>query len=165
MRTKRIYIILTVLGLLGALTTTVYATSSRHAAAPSIVGVWQVTIKIEAMPESFEGLYTFFADGNFLDTNSFKETNPGVWIGAGNTYVVTFWGFLFDEQGQVNGKARVRASIKMDDTDHFTAQGVTRHVRPSRQGNGKPVRWLLWIHRHPDRGGAAITCRYTEKEV
>ena len=125
MRVKRMFLLPSVLGLLAALTTTVYATTSAHPAPPSIVGVWQVTIKIEAMPESFDGFYTFFADGNFLDVNSFKETNPGVWMGSGNTYVVTFWGFLFDEQGQVNGKARVRASIKLEDADHFTAQGVT----------------------------------------
>jgi hypothetical protein len=125
MRNKRILIILVVIGLLVGLTTSVYATSSYHPATPNIVGVWHTSIKIEGMPEGFQGLYTFSADGNFLDTNSFKETNPGVWIGSGNTYLVTFWGFLFDEQGQANGKARVSASIRMDDADHFTAHGVT----------------------------------------
>jgi hypothetical protein len=36
----------------------------------SIVGVWQVVIKVEGMATGFEGLYTFFADGNFLDINT-----------------------------------------------------------------------------------------------
>jgi hypothetical protein len=110
---------------LAGLTTSFYASTNYYPATPNIVGVWHTTIKIEAMPEAFDGLYTFFADGNFLDTNSFRETNPGVWIGSGNTFIVTFWGYLFDEQGQTNGKGRVRAVIRMNDADHFTAHGVT----------------------------------------
>ncbi len=125
MGNKRIFTILTVIGLLAALTTTVYAATSSRPSTPDIVGVWNVAIKIDAVPEGFEGHYTFFADGNFIDANSFKETNPGNWMGTGNAYVVTFWGFLFDEKGQLNGKAKVRASIRMDDDDHFTGQGVT----------------------------------------
>jgi hypothetical protein len=38
---------------------------------------------------------------------------------------VTFWGYFFDKDGQANGKAKVRLSIQMTDTNHFTAQGVT----------------------------------------
>ena len=52
------------------------------------------------MPEEFYGLWSFYGDGNFLDVNSFRETNPGIWMGSGNTYVLTFWGYLFDEQGK-----------------------------------------------------------------
>src|SRR5688572_19384315 len=96
MRTKRIYILFLVIGLLAALTTTVYATTNRHPAAPSIVGVWNTTIKVENTDIGADGLWTFSADGNFLDINSTKETNPGVWIGAGNSYVVTFWAFNYD---------------------------------------------------------------------
>ncbi|MCE7987434.1 MAG: hypothetical protein DYG89_40215 [Caldilinea sp. CFX5] len=90
-----------------------------------IVGVWQVKIKVEGMNEGFDGLYTFFADGNFLDINSLKETNPGVWSGSGNTYLVTFWGFVANEQGQYNAKGRVRGSIHLDDSNHLIAHGVT----------------------------------------
>jgi hypothetical protein len=100
-------------------------TNISHPATPGIVGVWNVEIKIDALPEGFEGFYTFFADGNFLDVNAYKETNSGNWMDAGNTYVLIVWGFLFDENGQANGKATVRASICMDDADHFTAEGVT----------------------------------------
>ncbi|MEZ4621125.1 MAG: hypothetical protein R2867_37255 [Caldilineaceae bacterium] len=122
---KRMIIMLAVLGLLATLTTTSYAAAAYHPTTPSIVGVWEVAIKVEGMPDGFDGLYTFSADGNFLDINSFKEANPGVWIGNGNTYVVTFWGFIFDEQGQYNGKGKVRAAIHLDDANHLTAQGVT----------------------------------------
>jgi len=90
-----------------------------------IVGVWQVKIKVAGMEEGFDGLYTFFADGNFLDINSLKETNPGVWSGSDNSYVVTFWGFVADEKGQYNAKGKVRAAIRLDDSNHFTAHGVT----------------------------------------
>jgi hypothetical protein len=90
-----------------------------------IVGVWQVKIKVEGMSEGFDGLYTFFADGNFLDINSLKETNPGVWGGSGNDYMVTFWGFAADEKGQYNAKGKVRAAIRLDDINHLTAHGLT----------------------------------------
>ncbi|MDQ3248490.1 MAG: hypothetical protein M3Q45_04700 [Chloroflexota bacterium] len=125
MRNKRIYILFIVLGLLAALTTTVYAATNRHPAAPSIVGVWDTTIKVENTDIGADGLWTFSADGNFLDINSTKETNPGVWIGSGNTYVVTFWAFNYDEQGQYAMKAKIRASIRMDGADQFTGEGVT----------------------------------------
>lgn len=90
-----------------------------------IVGVWQVKIKIDGMSEGFDGLYTFFADGNFLDINSLKETNPGVWSGSGDSYAVTFWGFAADEKGQYNAQGKVRATIRLDDNNHLTAHGVT----------------------------------------
>jgi len=125
MRTKRIYILFLVLGLLAALTTTVYATTNAHPATLSIVGVWDTKIKVENTDIGADALYTFSADGNFLDINSTRETNPGVWIGAGNTYVVTFWAFGYDEQGQYNLKAKVRVSIRMNGADQYTGQGVT----------------------------------------
>jgi hypothetical protein len=125
MRNKRIFIIFIVLGLLAALTTTVYAATNQHSATPTIVGVWDTKIKVEGTDISADALYTFSADGNFLDINSARETNPGVWIGGGNTYVVTFWAFNYDEQGQYNLKAKVRASIRMDGADQLTGQGVT----------------------------------------
>ncbi len=89
------------------------------------MGVWDTTIKVENTDIGADALYTFSADGNFLDINSTRETNPGVWIGAGNTYMVTFYAFGYDEQGQYNLKAKVRASIRMDGADQFTGQGVT----------------------------------------
>jgi len=125
MRNKRMFILLIIIGLLAALSTTVYATTNRHPATPNIVGVWDTTIKVENTDIGADGLWTFSADGNFLDVNSTKETNPGVWIGAGNTYVVTFWAFNYDEQGQYAMKAKIRASITMDGADQFTGQGVT----------------------------------------
>lgn len=92
---------------------------------PSIVGTWQITVpKSEGNPESFEAFHTFFADGNWVEVNSFKDSNHGVWMGAGNTYLLTFAGFTSDEQGKYNGKIKVRASIKMDGADRLTAQWV-----------------------------------------
>jgi hypothetical protein len=101
------------------------AAPSYHPAAPSLTGVWHTTVKIEALPEAFYGLWSFYGDGNFLDINSYKETNPGIWTGAGDTYVLTFWGLGYDNESKVNGKGRVRLAIKMVGTDHFTADGVT----------------------------------------
>jgi hypothetical protein len=118
-------IILAVLGLLAALTTTVYASNSSHPSTPNLVGTWRITIpQSEGNPETFEAFHTFFADGNWVEVNGFKESNHGVWMGSANTYLLTFEGFTFDEQGKHNGKNQVRASIKMESADHLTAQWV-----------------------------------------
>lgn len=135
MRNKRIIGVFIVIVLLAVLSSSVYASSDLHPAAPTIVGVWNTTIKIDALPQSFGGLWSFSGDGNFLDINAYKETNPGVWIGSGNTYVLTFWGFFVDEQGQNYGRARIRLLIKMDGNDHFTADGQT----DSFDTEGKPM--------------------------
>ncbi|MCB0021812.1 MAG: hypothetical protein M9936_30675 [Caldilinea sp.] len=90
-----------------------------------IVGAWHVAIKIEGNAKGFDAIYTFYADGNFLDVNSLREANPGVWSETEDTYIATFWGFGFDMQGQTNAKAKVRLAIKMEDADHFTANGRT----------------------------------------
>ena len=91
-----------------------------------IVGVWQTVIKIDGLLQGFEGLYTFFADGNFLEINSFKETNTGVWQHNGDHYPVTFWSYLFDESGQATGKAKVRLALQMVDANHYTGHGVAK---------------------------------------
>ena len=126
MRSKRIWIILAVLGLLAALTTTVYAANSYQTATPALVGTWRVLVPTsEGNPRPpFEAMLTFFADGNMVEVNS---TDPathapshGVWIGAGNTYLLTFESFNFDEQGKHIGKIQAHLSIKMDGPDHFT---------------------------------------------
>ncbi len=131
MRNKRIFILLIVIGLVAALTTTVYATTSFHPANPSIVGTWKIVMpKSEGNPDASENLQTFFADGNFMETTSLlghgKEgPDHGVWIGSGNTYYWTAQLFLFDEEtGDHAGTLKVRAAIKMVDADHFTGQGV-----------------------------------------
>ncbi len=132
MRNKRIFTILTVIGLLVALTTTVYATTSAHPATPSLVGTWKMTIpKTATGPELTEALQTFFADGNFIETNNNPSAGSlahGVWIGAGNTYLNTFQVFIFDAQGKYNGKRTIHSSIKMDSADHYTAHFVTDSI-------------------------------------
>jgi hypothetical protein len=105
--------------------TPAHTAPNYHLAAPSLAGVWHTSVKIEALPEAFYGLWSFYGDGNFLDINSLKETNPGIWMGAGDTYVLTFWGLGYDKEGKVNGRGRVRLAIKVVGADHFTAAGVT----------------------------------------
>ncbi len=131
MRNKRMFIILSVIGLLVALTTTVYATTSYHPASPTIVGTWKVIMpKSEGNPDASENLQTFFADGNLIETTSLlgqggEGPDHGVWMGAGNTYYWTAQLFTFDKDtGQHTGTLKVRAAVKMDDADHFTGQAV-----------------------------------------
>ena len=132
MRTKRLAIMFTVLGLLAALTTAAYATSSAKDSTPSLVGTWKMTIPTTGTsPELTEALQTFFADGNYIETNnnaSAGSTAHGVWIGSGNTYLNTFQVFTFDEQGKYDGKRIIHASIKMDGNDHYTAKFVTDRI-------------------------------------
>lgn len=124
---KRIFTLLMIIGLLAVLTTTAYATGSAHPAAPGIVGAWKTVIpQAEGNPRpTFESMLTFFADGNMIEDN---DTNPaqaasahGVWIGSGNTYLLTFESFTFDEQGKHTGKIQAHLTIKMDSPDHFNA--------------------------------------------
>ncbi len=132
MRNKRIFIILSVIGLLLALTTTVYATSSAHPAAPNLVGTWKMSIpKTPNGPELTEALQSFFADGNFIETNNDPRSGSlahGIWIGSGNTYLLTFQVFTFDKQGKYNGKRTIHSSIKMDSADHYTSHFVTDSI-------------------------------------
>lgn len=86
MRNKRVLVSAVIAGLLLGLAGVSAAASAappHHAAEPAITGVWHTTVKIEALPEAFYGLWSFYGDGNFRDINSDKETNPGIWMGAG----------------------------------------------------------------------------------
>jgi hypothetical protein len=127
MRNKRIFLILIVIGLLVALTTTVYATTNAHPSSPTLVGTWKMTIpKTATSPETNETMQTFFSDGNYLETNNNSQagsTGHGVWMGAGNTYLNTFQVFTSDEQGKYNGKRIIHATIHMDGPDHYTGHG------------------------------------------
>ena len=123
MRTKRLFIILSVIGLLAVLTTTAYAANNYHPT--TLVGTWNVTVKIEGVPETFETMHTYFADGNFVEATNIPtiqtSASHGVWIGSGNIYLLTFGAFIFDEQNKYIEKQIVRCSIRMDGADHLTA--------------------------------------------
>ena len=106
--------------------------------AQPIVGVWQTAIKIDGLLQGFEGLYTFFADGNFLEINSLKETNTGVWQHNGDHYPVTFWSYLFDDSGQATGKVKVRLALQMGDANHYTGHGVTNAYDLAGQPTASP---------------------------
>jgi hypothetical protein len=127
MRNKRIFTTLIVIGLLAVLTTTVYATTSAHPATPSIVGTWRMMIpKTATSPETNETMQSFFADGNYLETNNNSQagsTGHGVWMGSGNTYLYSFQVFTSDAQGKYSGKRIIHATIHMAGADHYTAHG------------------------------------------
>jgi hypothetical protein len=93
-----------------------------------IVGVWKMTIAQTATsPEALETMQTFFADGNYLETNNNPQagsTGHGVWIGAGDTYHYTFQVFVSDAQGNPSGKRVIRTTIQMDSPDHYAGHGT-----------------------------------------
>jgi hypothetical protein len=122
MRTKRLAIMFAVLGMLVALTLSVYASTSAHPATPSIVGTWKMNIApSETSPEGLEVLQTYFADGNYMETINIgaSSTSHGVWMGSGNTYLYTFHVFSYDEQGNYSGRRIIRGTIRMDGPDHL----------------------------------------------
>ena len=94
----------------------------------SLVGTWEVIIaQAEGNPRpTFEAILTFFADGNMVEVSSgnpvITGSARGVWIGSGNTYLITFGVFTFDEQGVHNGKVKAHLSLKMDSADRFSGQ-------------------------------------------
>jgi hypothetical protein len=94
----------------------------------TIVGVWKMTIAQTATsPEALETMQTFFADGNYLETNNNPQagsTGHGVWIGAGDTYQYTFQVFVSDAGGNPSGKRVIRTTIQMDSPDHYTGHGT-----------------------------------------
>jgi len=133
MHNKRIFTILTVIGLLVVLVTVRYATTSAHPATPTIVGTWQMNIApSETSPEGLEVLMTFFADGNYMETINIgaSTTAHGVWMGSGNTYLYTFHVFSFDEKGNYAGRRIIRGQIRMDGSDHLTGVGSADIVAP-----------------------------------
>ncbi len=131
MRTRQPAITVVAIALLLAVTTSTYATPMLHPAQPGIVGTWNVTMPgSDGNPDPSENLQTFFADGNFVETTSLlgqggEGPDHGIWMGSGDTYYWTAQLFLFDEvTGEHTGRLRVRATVKLDDANHFTGRGV-----------------------------------------
>ena len=133
MRNKQIFTTLIIIGLLAVLTTTAYATTNAHPATPNIVGTWKMSIApSETSPEGLEVLQTFFADGNYMETINIgaSTTAHGVWIGSGNTYLLTFHVFSFDEKGNYAGRRIIHSTIRMDGPDHITGMGTADVIAP-----------------------------------
>ena len=131
MRTRQLAITIVALILLLAVTTSTYAATARHPAQPGIVGTWNVVMPgSDGNPDPAETLQTFFADGNFVETTSLlgqggEGPDHGIWMGSGDTYYWAAQLFLFDKAtGAHTGRLRVRATVKLDDANHFTARGV-----------------------------------------
>lgn len=126
-RNKRIFTILTVIGLLAVLTTSVVrASTGFYPSSPNIVGTWKMKIIPSATsPEGLEVMQTFFADGNYLETININASTigHGIWMGSGSTYFYTFQTFNYDENGTYIGKRVIRNTLTMDSPDHFTGHG------------------------------------------
>ncbi len=126
MQNKRMLTRFIVIGLLAALTTTVYSATTARSGYPDIVGTWETVVPPSAgSGDTGYAMLTFFADGNMVEVNAFA--NPatsapgrGVWIGSGNKYLLTFVIFTFDDKGKHTGKVKTYNSITMDGPDHFT---------------------------------------------
>lgn len=123
MRNKRIFTALFAIGLLAAVATSVYASTSAYSATPNIVGTWKMKIApSKTSPEGLEVLQTFFADGNYMETINIgaSTTSHGVWMGSGNTYLYSFHVFNFDEKGNYAQRRIIHSRVRLDGPDHLT---------------------------------------------
>ena len=59
-----------------------------------------------------------------------STTAHGVWIGSGNTYLLTFHVFSFDEKGNYAGRRIIHSTIRMDGPDHITGMGTADVIAP-----------------------------------
>ena len=92
----------------------------------TLAGTWRITVpQSEGNPETFTALHTFFADGNWSETNSLREVNHGVWTAAGSSNLLTFEGYTFDAAGRCSGTLQVRATVDLLDDDHLAARWET----------------------------------------
>jgi len=127
MHKKLIFTLLAVIGLLAVPATMTYAARNVHPGTPNLVGTWRMAIaKTATSPEPNETMQTFFADGNYLETNNNLQsgsTGHGVWMGSGNTYLYSFQAFTWDKQGKYNGKRIIHGTLHMDSADHYTGHG------------------------------------------
>ena len=128
MNNKRILTFLTGISLLAVLTTIAYTATGARAAAPTLAGTWNVTTKSAGDSNAPPGqsILTFFADGNMIEMNAFappatSKPGHGVWIASGNTYLMSFDLFTFDDKGQNTGKVRSYLAIKMAGPDRWSA--------------------------------------------
>jgi len=102
-----------------------------------LTGTWLVDV-----PESdggfpaFQALHTFHNDGTFTETSNLLgggEEGPahGVWRRIDSTnYALTFYLFVFDENGDAADMVRVRVAIQLIDNDHLTAQTAVDFIEP-----------------------------------
>ncbi len=127
MNNERILTFLTGISLLAVLTTTACAARNVSGATPSLVGLWNHNVlKSDGNPRApFQAMFTFFADGNMVETSmrnpAVTGSARGLWTGSGNAYQLMFEVFTFDDQGKNTGKARIFHSIQMDGPDRFTS--------------------------------------------
>lgn len=105
--------------------------TDRHSSPQlTLVGTWK--LKIDHFLNNltpFLALHTYFADGTMTETTSElgkggEGPGHGVWEGQAEDYAATFELFLFSECGEVNGMARIRTAIHLDDPDHFSGRAA-----------------------------------------
>ena len=126
MNTKRISIVLLVVGVIATLVTSAYTTNKDDDSRRKLVGTWVCDVP-NGDPVPFMALQTFHADGTFTETSSLLgrgEEGPahGVWSRDDGLYRLTFQLFAFNPAtGDNVGMIRVRVSLRMDSADHLTA--------------------------------------------
>lgn len=124
MNTKRIIILLVIVGLIAAIASSAYAARADDDGRRKIVGTWVCDVPGEP---PFRALQTFHEDGTFTETSSLLaqgQEGPahGVWNRQGGKYQLTFQLFAFDPAtGESTGMIRVRVSLIVDSPDHLTA--------------------------------------------
>jgi len=140
MNKKRILLILALVSVLLGVAATAWAQTSDATilGRPSrLTGTWLIDVSEsdQGLPP-FRALQTFHADGTFTETSSLLgggEEGPahGVWQRIDrDDYALTFYLFVFDENGDAAGMVRVRVAIHLIDSDHLTGDTAVDFIEP-----------------------------------
>ena len=140
MNTKRSLLILVLVSLLLGGVAVAWAQSSEGTVFGQprrLVGTWLVDIsESDGGLPPFQALQTFHADGTFVETSSLLgggEEGPahGVWHRINNNnYALTFYLFVFDENGDAAGMVRVRAAVHLIDNDRLSGDTAVDFIEP-----------------------------------
>jgi hypothetical protein len=139
MNTKRLIVASLIAVLLATLGATAYAQTSLSEASANrnkLVGTWLIDIpQSDGGAPPFQALHTFNDDGTFVETSSLLGQGAegpahGVWKRDGKDYALTFELFIFDENGQSVGRARVRCDIEVEG-NHLSARYAVDIIDPA----------------------------------
>jgi hypothetical protein len=127
MNLKRMSIVLILVAVIAAITTSAYAVKADDDGRRRIVGTWFCDIAVEEGQPPFRALQTFHADGTFTETSSdlaklLEGPAHGVWTREDGLHRLTFQLFAFDpDTHESTGMIRVRVSLRLDGPDKLKA--------------------------------------------
>ena len=92
----------------------------------AIVGTWLLTIAQSGT--TFQSLEAYHSDGTITGSSTLRFLSPdlGVWTATTSNvqYIATIDTFLFDSQGNVTGRRRIRATLRFTSNNSLNGEFV-----------------------------------------